>query len=107
VQRSTKAKNFCKAPYEDRALFVGEGVEQPAVDHGVQPPPQLVQFQSIADDESGFTPSLSRFGLVPFDGERREVDAPGFVALSCQIQQVFAGAAAHVEYAATNLTCFS
>jgi hypothetical protein len=54
----------------------------------------------------GVDSPLSRFGLGPLDGERHEVDAPGFVAFSCQIQQVFTGAAAHVQNAATNLACF-
>ena len=41
VQQSTRPKEFCKAPHEYRSFLIGKGVEQPAVDHGVELPAEL------------------------------------------------------------------
>ena len=49
-------KHVAKPLDENRAFLVSEGVEQPAVDHRVELPPELLQFQGVPDDEMGFKP---------------------------------------------------
>ena len=68
--------------------------------------PEFLQFQGIPDDEMGVNSPLGGFGLGPLDGDRHEIQSAGFVASGCQIQEVLAGAAAHVENTATNLAGF-
>ncbi len=107
VQQSSMLKHVAKPLDESRAFLVSEGVEQTAVDHRVELPPEFLQFESVPDDESGFNTSLSSFRLGPFDSNRHEVETPRFVAAGRQIQEIFAGAATYVENTATNPASFS
>ena len=103
VQQSTMPMDFSQPADEHRTFFVGKGVEQPTVDHGVELPSQLVQLECVGNEKMSGTPSLSGFGLGSLDGNGHEVEPPRYVAPGCQIEKVLTGAAAHVENTAANL----
>ena len=68
--------------------------------------PSFFNSRALPTMKCGVDTSLSGFGLGPLDGNRHEVEAPRFVASGRQIEEIFAGAAAHVENTATNLASF-
>jgi hypothetical protein len=77
-------------------------MEQTAVDHGVELPSEPAQLQGVADQELRIDPTLGGFGLCPLNGTRHEIESSTLMASGRQVKNVFAGAASHVENAASN-----
>src|SRR5207302_2665942 len=73
---ATRSNHSPKAISKSMALLVGEHVEQPAIDHGIEPPRQR-EVEGVRDLELNFEAALFRLGLCLLDRGRRAVDSHG------------------------------
>jgi hypothetical protein len=78
-------------------VFVAEYVEQPAVDHAVEPPVEVGQGQGVHRDELGVQATLLRLPAGLLDGGFEEVDAQDVMAPPGEEQGVLARAAARIQ----------
>jgi hypothetical protein len=82
---------------------VVEGVEEPAVDRGVEAPPELVEFEGASDAELDRHPARGGRRPRPLDRGRREVDAAHRVPARRKVASVLSRPTPDVEHATDDL----
>ena len=81
-------------------LVVGEDVEEPGVDSGVELAAQVPETEGVCDQELRSRPSLRRLRPGLLYGERGGVDPQRLVPPRCEEDGVLAGSAAYVDHVA-------